>query len=93
MPPLTAIIKTNMRIKYIKFESVRNEVTFLCLTNILNLYIHKLIRGEASEYHITRRLVTFKVPLSPLFPLVSSTESKTSMTNSPGLQFNCLKTL
>jgi len=40
------------------------------------------------DIHLILKLVMIRAPLSPLFPLVSSTELMESMTFSPGLSFS-----
>lgn len=62
---------------------------FLMFTEIIEFKpMLKLIFEFAWAIHRMRRLVTISEPLSPLFPLVSSTELMESMTFSPLLQAN-----
>ena len=55
--------------------------------------LHRLTLGMLCECHMTLKLVTRILPLSPALPLVSSIESNLSMSISPGRIFIWLKGL
>ena len=60
------------------------ERTVLMLMEVMQLNpMLRLVLGRLCCAQITRRLVTTKKPLFPLFPLVSSTELMESISNSP----------
>uniref|UniRef100_A0A0E9XEH0 Uncharacterized protein n=1 Tax=Anguilla anguilla TaxID=7936 RepID=A0A0E9XEH0_ANGAN len=66
------------------------EFAVLVVMLMMELYpTDKLTLGKAMECQIILKLVTSSLPLSPLFPLVSSIESRQSIRTSPGLIFIC----
>mmetsp|Transcript_12043 Transcript_12043/g.28563 ORF Transcript_12043/g.28563 Transcript_12043/m.28563 type:complete len:224 (-) Transcript_12043:261-932(-) len=68
----------------------RRLLAFLILELIMQLSpTERLVRFCLAETHNSRRLVIRRFPLSPLFPLVSSTSSTSWMMTSPGRIFRC----